>query len=508
MPISDREFETKVTLETHRTGVLEEPPFHIMVMGGFSGDANRGPVAERKLVEIDRDNFDATIARLGVRLNLEMGGDRLPLEFADLDDFHPDQIFRRIHIFAELRDLRKRLNDESTFNAAAREVRERFDNGNPDENPVADDDVTQSPVEAEAMPENLLDAILAKPSGGSTAPKAGVSSDIANLVSDLVRPLLVSVDENEQAQMLAAVDAATSGLMRGILRDPRFMELEAAWRGLFFLVRRTETSGELKIHLCDVSKAELADNLKSANSLAETVVYRHLIRDAVEMPGGEPFAVVLGNYAFAGNVDDIATLMRLGKLVSAANAPFISHIRPDIIGVRSLAENPEPSAWKTSDETEATKLWSTLRGQPEAEYLGMVTPRFLARLPYGADTDPLDTFAFEEFAEGADHDDYIWTNGCFAAGQLLAESFAARGWEMGRELKQDIEGLPVHVYKLDGQTIYKPCSEVLLTDAAVYKLMDLGFMPLMTYKNSDRVKLARFQSIADTELKGMWTSSS
>ncbi len=506
MPISDSDLETKVTLETQRTGVVEEPPFHIMVLGGFSCDANRGPVSDRGLIEIDRDNFDATIARLGVRLDLEMGGERLPLEFADLDDFHPDQIFRRVPIFAELRDLRKRLKDESTFNAAAREVRERFGGLEADDGPAMDNDVPDSASEADAPTENLLDAILTKPSGGGPPPRTGVSSDIANLVSDLVRPLLVLVNENEQAQMVAAVDAATSGLMNGILRDPKFQELEAAWRGLFFLVRRTETSSELKIHLCDIAKDELTDNLKSSSSLAETIVYRHLIRDSIEIPGSEPFAVVLGNYAFDGNVDDVATLMRLGKLVAAANAPFISHMRPDVLGVHSLADSPDPSTWRTSDETEATKLWATLRGQAEAEFIGMVTPRFLARLPYGADTDPLDTFAFEEFGEGSNHDHYVWANGCFAAGQLLAESFAGHGWEMGRQLKQDLEGLPVHVYKASGQTVYKPCSEVLLTDAAVHKLMDLGFMPLMTYKNSDRVKLARFQSIADTELRGIWAS--
>ncbi len=113
-------------------------------------------------------------------------------------------------------------------------------------------------------------------------------------------------------------------------------------------------------------------------------------------------------------------------------------------------------------------------------------------------------FDFEEFDGLPEHDNYLWANGCFAAGQLLAESFAAYRWDMGRALKQDIEGLPVHVYKDGTETVYKPCGEVLLNDSAMQKLMDFGFMPLVTYKNSDRVKLARFHSIADTALKGMW----
>lgn len=504
MPIKGDELDTAVTLESSKTGIVDEPPFHMLVLGNWSGDGEKRPLAERRLIEIDRDNFDTTMARIGVRLDLQYNGNALPLEFADLDDFHPDQIFRRVPLFEELRDLRKRLKDENSFNSAAREVRDRF--GVAGEKDPPSDFEQVSAQQTEKLPaDNLLDAILTKPTGGAAAPKPGVSRDIADLVSDLVRPHLVSVNENEQSQLIAAVDAATGGLMRGILHDRRYQELEAAWRGLFFLVRRTETSSELKIHLLDVSKDELADDLKNAGSLSETLVYRHLIHEAIETPGGEPFAAILGNYSFEPNVDDVATLIRIGKLVAAANSPFISHMRPDVFGVHSIAENPDPSRWKLSDDTESGKLWAALRGQPEAEYLGMVIPRFLARLPYGADTDPLDSFAFEEFAEEPVHDQYIWSNSCFAVGQLLAASFSAYGWEMGRALKQDIEGLPVHVYKDGTETVYKPCSEVLLTDIAFQKLMDFGFMPLITYKNSDRIKLTRFQSISDTALKAMWS---
>ncbi len=499
MPPTEDNLEALFTLESQKSGVIEEPPFKILVLGDFSGDAKKKPLSERRPVEIDRDNFDSMISRLGVRLSLDYKGSSLDLEFAGLDDFHPDQIFRSVSIFAELRDLRGRLKAEDTFQAAAREVRERFD--------VAEtgDDRSGEPTLEAPPADNLLDAILTKPSGGAAAPKPGVSSDIAYLVNDLVRPHLVSVDEDERSQMLAAVDAATSGLMRGILHNGKFQDLEATWRGVFSLVRKVETSPDLKIFLVDISKHELADNLKNANSLAETAVYRHLIRDTIETPGGEPFAVVLGNYAFEPSVDDVATLMRFGKLSAAANAPFISHMRPDVFGVRSLADSPDPSTWKVSESEEAGRLWLTLCRQPEAEYLGMVIPRLLSRLPYGTDTDPLETFSFEEFAETTEHDNYVWSNGCFAVGQLLAESYSAYGWEMNRALKQDIEGLPVHVYKDGAETVYKPCAEILLTDIAYQKLMEFGFMPFITFKNSDRVKLARYQSIADTALKGMWS---
>jgi type VI secretion system protein ImpC len=137
-------------------------------------------------------------------------------------------------------------------------------------------------VADESPAEDLLGAILSKPSGGAPAPKPRTSTDLGNLISDLVRPHLVSVDENEQAGMLRAVDGATSGLMRTILHHRKFQDLEAAWRGLYFLVRRTETSTDLKIYILDTSKDELADNLKSASNLEETVLYRLLIKDAYD----------------------------------------------------------------------------------------------------------------------------------------------------------------------------------------------------------------------------------
>jgi len=496
MPINADDLETAVTLESSRTGIVEEPPFRILVLGDWSADGEKRDLGDRKPIEIDRDEFDDVLGKMKVRLELDFeDGTILPLEFAELDDFHPDAIFRKVPMFSELRDLRKRLKDESSFYSAAREVRDRFNIERPrDAEPVA--------VE-EAPAEDLLGAILSKPSGGAPAPKPRTSSDLGNLISDLVRPHLVSVDENEQSGMLRAVDEATSGLMRKILHHKKFQELEAAWRGLYFLVRRTETSTELKIYLLDVAKEELAAELKSAGNLDETVLYRHLVKDAYD---ADPWAVVVGNYALMPDIDDIATLMRISKVVSIANAPFISHMRPDVLGVHSLFENSNVRDWRMDADGNAAKLWAALCDQTDSAYLGMTIPRFLVRLPYGADTEPLETFNFEEFADAPVHDQYCWSNTAFIAAQLLAESFSALGWEMGRALKQDVEDLPVHVYKDGTETVYKPCAEVLLTEDACNKLMSHGLMPLVSFKNTDRVKLARFQSIADTKLKGMWSS--
>lgn len=504
MPIdlNDTGLEAAFTFETDKTGVIEEPPFRILALGDWSGAADKKDLLARVPIEIDRDNFDEVIARLGTSVDLDFeDGSTLSLSFRSLDDFHPDEIFRRVDMFDRLRGLRKRLKDNNTFNDGAYEARQLF--GIKREQPAA------QPVETEQPADNLLDAILTRPEGGAAAPKPKLSGELGSLIGELVRPHLVMVDEDQQSSLVSLVDAATSGLMRKILHHRKFQDLEAAWRGLWFFVKRTETSSDLKIFLLDLSKEELADDLKSAESLTGTYLYKLLVRDAVETPGGDPWALVCANYAFSPDVNDTATLMRASKIAAAATAPFVSHMRPDVLGVHSLHEHADPGEWKTAPDSEAAKLWFALRGQPESRFLGMTIPRFLSRLPYGSDTDPLETFVFEEFDAASEHDHYAWANGCFAAAMLLAQSYSAYGWEMGRQMMQDVEGLPVHVYEENGETIFKPCGEIQMTDVGVNKLMEYGLMPLVSFRGTDRVKLARFQSIADpvTGLKGRWSDA-
>ncbi len=487
----DPNLEMNVTLESERSGVIDEPVFQMLMLGDWTADAGRTGLSQRKPIEVDRDNFDDVMNGCGVTLDMDVGGAGLRLEFSALDDFHPDELYKEVPAFAELRELRKRLRNSDTFNSAAREVRE-WSAASPE--PPA----KEPPTDNVAVSDDLLDAILSKPEGGAAAPKQAVSGDISHLVSDLVRPHLVTVDEDEQSAMVAAVDEAASALMRSILHDRRFQQLEAAWRGLFFLVRRTETASDLRINLLNVSKDELAEDMKN-----ESVVFKQVAAGR----NGDPWAAVFGNYAFRSNVDDIAALIRIAKASAAVATPFISHIRPDILGIESLAGHPDPDEWDLSGTTEEGKLWAALRELPESRYIGLTMPRFLARLPYGEDTEPAETFAFEEFTEVDGHDDYLWSNGSFAVAQLLANTYSEVGLQFGQRFMQDIEGMPLHVYKKDGESIYQSCAEVQLSQNAAEKLADYGVMPIVSFKNMDRIRLARFQSIANPvkALKGRWS---
>jgi type VI secretion system protein ImpC len=294
-------------MEGERGGVVEDQPFYMLVLGDWSSDAEKKPLAGRRVIEVDRDNFDEVVSRIAPVLDLDINGHNISINFSSLDDFHPDQIFAQVPLFSELRELRNRLKSADTFNEAAREMRARFAGVQPSAA------VEAEPAVEEDVEGGLLGQILSQPAGGGR-PKRAVSGELAGLLDELVRPHLVNVDEDEQMSMLGVIDKASGDLMRAILHDHKFRELEAAWLGLFFLVRRAETDSNLKEFILDLTHDELSENLKSESDLSETFL---AVLIAGDPPKG-PWAAVIGNYGFRPVVDDVASLIRISKICAAA----------------------------------------------------------------------------------------------------------------------------------------------------------------------------------------------
>jgi type VI secretion system protein ImpC len=467
-----------------------DTPFRILLLGDFSGRANRGiselDLAGRRPVLVDRDNFEEVLAKLQPELRL---APEISVAFRELDDFYPDRIFERLDLFSALREMRERLSDRSTFRDAWADLLPE----------------PPAPPPAPASKVSLNDLLEATETRQAERP-ARAPDAFAAMVRDLVAPYLVPGADPRQAEMVAKVDAATAEVMRGLLHHADFQALEAAWRGLFFLVRRLETGVALKLYLLDISKAELAAELRRAPDLRSTGLYRILVEQTVETPGAEPWAVLGGHYTFDDSVDDVTLLGYLGGMARAAGAPFLAAASPSLLGAKSFGETPRPEQWRV--EIDRAQAWEVLRTFPEARYLGLALPRFLLRLPYGKATEPLERFDFEETAGAPEHEHYLWGNPALACICLLGQAFAKSGWEMRPGAIRDIDGLPAHVYRRDGESHLKPCAEALLTEKAANAMLEKGLMPLLSLKDRDVIMLQRFQSLADplAPLAGRWSS--
>jgi len=304
--------------------------------------------------------------------------------------------------------------------------------------------------------------------GESPAPAGAAPrrSEWDQMLHDLVAPYA----EREAAPASPAVNATLEAGMRAFLHQPAFQELEAAWRGLDFLTRRLETGTELKVYLLDLPQSDLAQGPGLAD-----------LARALE---SQRFAVIAGIYYFAETDEELLT--RLAAISQEANAPLLAGLAPHIVGL--------------------ARVFPNLRQSAKARWVGLALPRFLLRLPYGKETSSIDSFAFEEMPSPPRHQSYLWGNPSLACAYLLGEAFQRYGWDLQPGVVRDIESLPAHVYREDGEAQLKPCAEVLLTEAAAEMLLERGIMPLASIKGSDRVRLVRFQSAANpaAPLAGQW----
>jgi type VI secretion system protein ImpC len=240
-------------------------------------------------------------------------------------------------------------------------------------------------------------------------------------------------------------------------------------------------------------------------------MHRVLVQETLRTPGAPPWAVIGGVYQFTGSGEQLRLLERMGQICRQANAPFVAGAAADLVGCPSFGTTPDPSDWQAfSAQPDGHQRWERLRRSTEAAYIGLALPRFLLRLPYGRATEAITACGFEEMVGVPDHEHYCWGNPMFACLVLLGQAFSADRWQLRPGSIQDLEGLSLHVYHDDaGDSITKPCAEAWLTEQAAERLLDLGLMPLLSYKNEDRVRLIRFQSIAApaTPLQGRWTAS-
>ena len=108
-------------VETEGAQIERELPFVMGIMGDFAGDPSEPlkPLAERKFVQIDRDNFDDVMARIQPGLNIKvdntLAGDgsqmAVNLKFRSMEDFEPAKVAEQVPALKAMLETRAKLRD-------------------------------------------------------------------------------------------------------------------------------------------------------------------------------------------------------------------------------------------------------------------------------------------------------------------------------------------------------------------------------------------------------------
>ncbi len=423
----------------------DSEPMRLLVLGDFRGGGERPPLSTRPTQQVDVDSLDDVMQRLGPRLTLPAG----ELQFRQIDDFHPDRLYSRLELFRALRDKRAK--------------------------PPAEDD-------------DLLGRLLGKPPQ-QKAPAPAPASGLDALIHNVVAPHIVKDTSSQTRMFVAAVDAAIAEQMRSVLHDPAFQALEAAWRGVHWLVSNLELDERLQLHLLDVSREELlADVVGAKGQLAQTGLYRALVDRWRNVPGAHGWSAFVGLHQFGPSDTDVGLLAALGLIASQAGGPLLAGADPQLAG----------------DDEVALAGWLALRRSEAAPWIALAAPRVFLRMPYGKRSDRVESFAFEEFDGPPPHEALLWGHGSLALALLIGRGFTERGWEMEPGDQREIGDLPAYTFTRDGEQVMQACAERFLTEREIQALLDAGLVPIASRRDRNAVVAVRFQSISQPPAPLVW----
>ena len=210
--------------------------------------------------------------------------------------------------------------------------------------------------------------------------------------------------------MIADIDRRISAQLNAIMHNQEFQKLEAAWRGLKFLVDRTDFRENIKVEMLNVSKDDVDQRLRGLARDPEVGPVSPRLLGRVRRPRRQALR------------DDVRELRLRARAAGHRSAAEVRRGRRH--GARAVPRpTPAPSSSASDSYLNLPKLkdlkslfegpqytrWRSFRESEDARYVGLCMPRFLLRLPYGEKTVPVKSFNFTEDVVGQ-HEAYLWGN--------------------------------------------------------------------------------------------------
>jgi len=468
-------------------------PLRILVLSEFAPrDLQTGKSAVSKKLRIDKDNFKSVMSEISSQVKLNMPnrlGDApkeiiVDVPLRDANSFKPEFIAENVPVLKDLLDIRDLLIYMKDHKLPQEEIQNRLDRSvvgaeimsrvrnilftpTPSEPPKKDQ-------QAETKTDDALNDLFSIVELPEESTPRSYSADTA---LDRIISMLTSVgkdyDSIDQRALDSAVtemDGVISSQVNEILHHKEFRRLESSWRGLKFLVDRTDFRENIQIEVMSVPK----------NSLRE-VFHESIFQPEYNSEVDFPLSVVIADYEFDNSTPDVAILLDLSIDLEAIQVPLISSISSEFFGV-STADgiNSLPYLGEVMSGSEYIK-WKGFRETDSSRWVTVAFNRFLLRLPYGRE-NRVKRFDFSEVGSY-----FVWGNPVWALSSMMTASFAKLGWatEIYGAKNGVVENLPVREYTpKNGEKTNIPL-ETFIPMQLGSDIVGNGIVPLMCRVNFD-----------------------
>jgi len=467
-------------------------PFVVGVIADLSGQPAEPllPLEDRKLLEFDRENLDlrmrATRPRVAFSLAHPIGDAGGPqdieLVFESMDDFAPEAIVRRVPWLAAMLDERLTLA----------ELRDLFH-----AKPRLADEVLGALREGGAWPLPDPQAPPEESSAAALAAPLREQLGVLSLGTGFGMHVLSRRFETERWPNAAGLTAATAQALKpldeqlgawvdAILHHPRLQRLEAAWRGIEFLVRRGFTDRTTICRVMNARTDELLADFRRAPRYDHSTLFRKL-QEELLMLGGSPYAMVVVDHGFSFEPRDVELLEELARVGLALDLVFCAGVSAAMFQMETFLELSAPRDLTKMFAVPEYAQWRYLRDMEASRHLALAMPRVIGREPHRLDDADGGAFNFVESADN--HAQRLWINPAFALVDCTRAAFVRHGWYgalRGVDGGGLVDGLPCHAsHAPDGELeLYCP-TETPISGRREEELVSCGFVPLLHCKGTD-----------------------
>lgn len=347
--------------------------------------------------------------------------------------------------------------------------------------------------------DEIASSILDRAISATTQTPVDTTKQLLAVLTSQALEGTVAWDKNLTLTIEKAINAIDDNISRQlstVMQTSDFQKLEGTWLGLQKLVKNSELGADLKIKLADYTKSELLEQFEDAPAIDRSRFFTAIYQSEYGTAGGQPYGVLIGDYEFGYSDEDVALLRYIGEVASASHAPFIAAAKASMFDFNSFTTFTDGKPVAAGFDSPAYASWNAFRASDDARYVALTLPKTMARLPYGEATIAVKSFHFEELPTRENGQqvvqsdkDFVWSNAAYEFGLLLTQAYTQYGWctaIRGTENGGKVENLPNFTWFSDAGDLIQQCpTEVNLTDEREKELSDLGFLPLVHYKNSN-----------------------
>lgn len=330
----------------------------------------------------------------------------------------------------------------------------------------------------------MLETRMSPDDDGFDTARQGVEAFISDLVKN--NRHVDKIEKKLVDDMISAIDTKISDQLDEIIHADAFKKVESAWRGLHFLVNRTDFKQNILIEMISASKDELIEDFEDSPDVTRSGLYKHVYSAEYGQFGGKPYGAIISGYSIDPNAQDMKLLQDLASIGAMSHAPFIASAGPKFFGLEDFSGLPALKDLESIFEGPQYVKWQGFRESDDARNVALTVPRFMLRSPYGED-NKVKEFDYQE-GINKDFRKLCWGSASYAFAANMSRSFAEYRWcpnIIGPQSGGEVLDLPVYKYEENGETrIYTP-SEVMVSDRQEFELAEQGFVGLVARKGTD-----------------------